>query len=326
MKKTVILALCYAVLLCGKSFADTLSTPLSYLTAMTQAHKRKNYEQHYLLQSGEEVVSWRYRHAQIEGKEYAQLLGLDEAREEIILQHDHVGYFGDFQPFSLNTNVILDNLPNVLYTDFSNLEHYTFMDMGRARVANHVARVIRIVPNDEFRYQYTLWIDEESHLLLKSELQDRHKNVLEQFRVLHHTVDEALLEIVEPIKALMLPVALPTKSRVSEPAQMWQTKWIPRGFRQSLVSNQDFADNVTEADTIQSRLYSDGLFSFTVYVAENRGVVFDENFWQSGKTSVYSKTLGDKDIIIIGEIPLVSARHIVQEIELNPPLAEGQNR
>lgn len=291
-------------------------TPLDYLNAMTEAHRSLNYEQFFLFQEGEESVSWRYRHAQRDGRAYAQLLRLDDARQEIILQHDHVAYFGDFTSFSLTSRHILDNLPQLIYTDFNQLEGYSFVDLGRSRVANRVARTVRLVPNDDFRYQYIVWIDEESHLLLKSELLDRDKNRLETFRVLQSRVDEALNEIIEPITSLSLPLPQPAIEEETV-ALNWTPTWLPKGFRLTAAGKSPLGN---EENRVESQFYSDGLFSFTIYLADNSGVIFDDRFWRDGKTSIYSQTVGDKDVIIIGEIPIASARHILQEIEFNRPL------
>lgn len=294
--------------------------PVEYLIKMTEAHRKLNYEQIYLLQAGEEAVSWRYRHAHADNHYYAQLLKLDEARQEVILQQDRIGYFGRFPPFSLKADHILDNLPSVLYADFSRLEGYTLVDLGRSRVANRVARTIRISPNDDFRYQYLLWIDEENHLLLKSELLDRDKNVLESFRVLQSIVDDGLQEIIPPIAALVLPEVI--SGVESEIRLNWKPKWLPKGFKLKSSGTPSLA--VFSTESVESQFYSDGLFSFTIYLTDNQGTAIEEQFWRDGKTSVYSQTVGDKDIVIIGEIPISSARHILQEITFNLPLVEEE--
>lgn len=299
-------------------------TPLDYLNKMAEAHRTLNYEQIYVLQEGDEAVSWRYRHAQSENKRYAQLLKLDNARQEIILQHNQIGYFGEFAPFSLQAEQILDNLPSVIYTDFNRLQGYTMLDLGRSRVANRVARIIRLLPNDDFRYQYLLWIDEETHLLLKSELLDRDKNRLEEFRVLKSSVDDELQEIIEPISELVLPTQVEAKSDYIPPMN-WKPKWLPKGFELKSSGRPSIHGTLSYSDFIESQFYSDGLFSFTIYLADNKGVPFEEQFWRDGKTSVYSQTVGDNDVIIIGEIPIASARHILQEIEFNLPLEEEKN-
>lgn len=291
--------------------ADT-KTPLQFLQAMVSAHQTRNYEQLYLMQKGENVTSLRYRHAYTGGREYAQLLHLDELREELILRDGKVSYFGDFQPFSLRSPHILDNLPMVMYGRFAELKGYHFIDAGRSRIADRPARMIRIVPRDDFRYQYMLWIDTETHLLLRSDLLDRDNTVLEQFRVLQSTLDDELLGIVEPIEALRLPTFIETKRHQTQRLK-WQPQWVPEGFKRVAQTKQRLPE-MQMADEVESQLYSDGLFSFTVYVMKNQGVAFDEQFWREGKTSIYSQSLGGYDVAIIGEIPLVAARHIAQDL------------
>ncbi|AUI65454.1 MULTISPECIES: MucB/RseB C-terminal domain-containing protein [Glaesserella] len=292
-----------------------LSSPLDYLKAMTNAHKTRNYEQLYILQSGENVLSFRYRHAYHDNKEYAQLLHLDETREEMILRDNTVGYFGDYQPFSLQASRILDNLPSVIHTNFEQLSGYSFVDAGKSRVADHVARVIRVVPRDDFRYQYILWIDEDSHLLLQSQLLDRDQNVLELFRAIQSVEDEQLLYIVEPIRTLILPTLIQAKDEEHQSLD-WNAKWVPAGFKPLSVGRQRLSEVLLD-EQVESQLYSDGLFSFTVYVLQNKGVIFDGQFWREGKTGIYSQTVGERDVVIVGEIPAASARHIVQQIQLD---------
>ncbi|MGX2973898.1 MucB/RseB C-terminal domain-containing protein [Ursidibacter arcticus] len=320
MKRNTLLTLLFALffVLGTPLYAKTaqFSSPLEYLNAMTKAHKTLNYEQLYILQQGEDVQSLRYRHAYWNEKEYAQLLRLDNNREEMILRDDMVSYFGEFQPFSLPSSHILDDLPSVLYTDFNQLQGYHFVDSGRMRVADRLARVIRIVPRDDFRYQYEVWIDEESHLLLRSDLLDRERNVLEQFKVIQNTVNEEFLYIVEPISTLILPALIQPKENSSQNTLNWRTSWVPQGFKAISSGRQTLSEFLMDNEQVESQLYSDGLFSFTIYVVQNKGIIFDEQFWRQGKMSIYSQTLGDKDVVIVGEIPLVSARHIVQEIKL----------
>ncbi|RPE85759.1 MucB/RseB-like sigma(E) regulatory protein [Vespertiliibacter pulmonis] len=331
MKKISLLTILLSLfsLMCQMAWAeDKPMSPQAYLNAMTNAHRQLNYEQLYIVQQGENVQSLRFRHANYQGKEYAQLLRLDNTREEIILRNNMVSYFGEFQPFSLPNNKIIDDLPSVIYADFNQLKGYYFVDAGRTRVADKLARIIRIVPRDEFRYQYVLWIDEETHLLLRSDLLDRDRNVLEQFKVIQSSVNEQLLYIIEPIESLILPTLIQPKIQPQSHNLTWQPNWLPSGFKVVSAGQQRLSD-ITFNEPVESQLYSDGLFTFTVYNVENKGLIFNEQFWRQGKLSIYSQTVGDRDLVIVGEIPLVSARHIVQEIrlsqnnEVKQPLVEG---
>lgn len=324
MTLRAVLLFCFGLL--WATFSAAAQPPLDYLKAMTHAHKTLNYEQLYLFTQGDETETFRHRHAVADSKRYAQQLRLDFMREEIILRDETVSYFGGFQPLSLPSPQIMDNVPTLLFADFERLARdYHFIDFGKNRVADRVARVIRITPKDEFRYQYVVWIDEENFLLLRADLTDKNNQLLEQFRVLQSVVSEDVQGIIAPIQALTLPHSgITTAERESEVS--WQLPWLPSGFEAVRGKTHRFPDTFLNEETPESRFYSDGLFSFSVYVLENKGIIFNEQFWQEGKLSIYGQTVGEKDIIIIGDIPPATIRHILQEMHLNAPLAEGNSQ
>lgn len=303
------------------------STPLDYLKAMSEAHKSTHYELLYLFQQGNKTETFRYRHAVENGKRYAQQLRLDFMREEIILRDHSVSYFSEFQPLRLPNSEIIDNFPLLLSADFEQLsKNYHFLDLGKSRVADHLTRVIRIVPKDDFRYQYTVWIDEENFLLLKADLTDRENQLLEQFSVLQSVVSDELQGIIEPIRALALPPMLSLTPRGQAKPFSWQPNWLPNGFQETKAKSTNFLPDFPDSESVEIRFYSDGLFSFQIYVANHQGMLLNEQFWREGKLTIYSQTVADKDIIIIGEIPLASAHHILQEMRLNPPLVEEKTQ
>lgn len=303
-----------------------VKTPLSYLASMVETHKKSNYELLYILQQNGDIDSFRLRHTFVDGKEYALLLNLDHSREEIVLRDQTVSYFGNnFRPFSLNSAAILDHLPNVLYTDYETLSGYVFLDAGKDRISDRITRVIRLVPNDNFRYSYTLWIDEESRLLLKSQLHSTDNRILEEFRVLSLYQSEDLEKTASAIEALMLPPLAASQDRVQPSGDNWQVGWLPTGFQ--LIDNQAIKGFVSQLETeeneeIESRLYRDGLLTFNIYIMPSQGVNFDEYIWQQGKLTVLNQTIDDKDIVIIGEIPFQSAKKILDNLSFSGESAQ----
>lgn len=291
-------------------------TPLDYLAAMTQAHQKSSYELLYILQQDLGIESFRLRHTFIDGKEYAQLLNLDHNREEIILKDKHVSYLGyNFRPFSLNSPHILDNLPNVLYADFHQLKGYVYLDAGKDRISDRMAKIIRILPKDAFRYSYTLWIDEETHLLLKSQLQNENDVVLEEFRVLQLYQSKEFEMIANVIDSLMLPtLTSPNKEELTFPFN-WDIEWLPNDFK--LVKRQTVSGSAYQINSeyVDSHFYSDGLSGFTVYIMPAQGANLGEYAWKQGKLTVLNQTVDDKDIVIIGDIPLQAAKHMLQSIQ-----------
>lgn len=299
------------------ALADTgIKTPLLYLSSMADAHKKSNYELFYILQQDTGIESFRLRHAFVNDKEYAQLLNLDHNREEIILKDSNVSYLGyNFRPFSLNSSHILDNLPNVIYADYHHLKGYVFLDAGKDRIADRMAKVIRILPKDNFRYSYTLWIDEETNLLLKSQLQNEDNVVLEEFRVLQLYQSQEIAMIANAIDVLMLPTLTSTQKEEIKSPYHWEVNELPTGFR--LMKSQTVSGATYQFDTeyVDSRLYSDGLLSFTIYVMPSQGTNFDGYAGQQGKLTFLNQTINDKDIVIIGNVPLQAAKHILKNIQ-----------
>ena len=57
---------------------------------------------------------------------------------------------------------------------------YDVKATGFDRVAGHNARILELVPMDKFRYGYKFWLEKESGLLLKCDLLDEQKRVVEQ--------------------------------------------------------------------------------------------------------------------------------------------------
>jgi sigma-E factor negative regulatory protein RseB len=81
---------------------------------------------------------------------------------------------------------------------------YHFNTDGEERVAGRQSWVVNILPADQYRYGYKLWIDQDSYLLLKSQLRDTDNEVLEQILFTQ-------LDIHEHIPAAMLEPALTGK-------------------------------------------------------------------------------------------------------------------
>lgn len=307
-----------ALLWCFSSVSWATSTsPIQLLQNMVSAHKNTNYELRYILQKNNDIESFQYRHTTQSYKEFAQLLRLDNSREEIILRDNTVSYLGlTFKPFSLKSSHILDNLPAILYTDFSKLKDYQFTLLGKSRVADRIANIIKIAPSDNSRYQYTLWIDDENSLLLKSHLQDYEGQILEQFKVISQYVGNELLYVTPYLESLKLPPVIDTSLSEQNIKQdiNWKLNWLPSGFYLVKGLKQGFITDTEKITKLESQLYSDGIFSFTVYVFPTEELSFNEQFFKQGNLTIFSHTVEDKNIVLIGDIPTESAKKIVFNI------------
>lgn len=293
-----------------------LTRPIDILNAMMEAHKNRNYELHYILQHGENIKSVKYHHAVENNHEFAQLLSLDNAYETIVLRNKAISYLGfTFTPFSLQGTQILDALPAVFHANFNELNHYDFVPLGKSRVADRIANVIRVVPSDNSRFGYTLWIDEENYLLLKSELHDGQNTTLEQFRVIDQRVYDQFDSLIPQLKAMLLPPVDKQAISHSDKPLTWQVSWVPTGFKK--VSNsQQIIPSEQGQEVVESQLFSDGLATVTVYLRAQGEEAFNNQFAQQEKLILFTHLIGNREVVVIGDVPMPTAEKIAQSVVL----------
>ena len=69
-----------------------------------------------------------------------------------------------------------------------------------------------------------------------------------------------------------------------------------------------------DGEVIENALFSDGLFTFTLYINKADSTAAKENTWKQGAYTIYSEVMGDKEITFIGQLPIAVAKRIVQGV------------
>ena len=305
-------ALSLSFLFSNITSAEELSAKQS-LDKMTQALDNLNYELAFVQTTPSNMDSFRYRHIKKDNKTYAQLVTLDGRQQEIIQRDNLVSYFQpNTQAFTLNSGNIVDAMPAVVRADFDKLSSvYDFIKIGKDRVAGRFADTIRIVPKDDFRYQYLVFVDEENGLLLRGDMLDSEGKLLDQFRVVTLYIDDRLRGLTEYINKVSMPPLLKESKNEQNLDITWSVGWLPQGF--SLIR---YTQETLENEVIDSALYSDGLFTFTLFVSNVGSNVLPENTWKQGAYTIYSEVNGGKEITFIGQLPIAAAKRIVQEVKV----------
>lgn len=312
---------CAVSLLAGSLFCSSIASAQTsasgaLLQQMEQASKNLNYEFAYINVSRLGIESLRYRHAVIDNRIFAQLLQMDGPRREVIQRGNDISYFEPgLDPFSLPGNHIIDALPGLMFADFSRLgEAYDFIPVGRSRMADQMCEVVRIVSRDGTRYSYVVWLDVDTKLPLRIDLLDRDGETLEQFRVISFAVDEGVRNLMQGLEKANLPpsLSLPAGDKVE---LSWQPGWLPAGMK--LIS-QSRRDIPSMNKTVESRLYSDGLFSFAINVtpADKSSSV---QALRTGRRTVQTEVRNNNEITVVGELPPATAKRIADSIDSGSP-------
>jgi sigma-E factor negative regulatory protein RseB len=160
------------------------------------------------------------------------------------------------------------------------------------------------------RYSYVLWVDERSHLPLRADLVDRDGEILEQYRTISYSVSEKLVALMENLNKVQLPdvLSLP-ESKMKK--SFWQVTWVPAGFVAKELNRYRMA--VTKK-VVESQLFSDGLFSFSVYISDKDNYSLKNQLIRQGRRTLHSLVIGGNEISVIGDIPPETAKRIAKSV------------
>ncbi|KOC88259.1 sigma-E factor regulatory protein RseB [Winslowiella iniecta] len=294
------------------SVAPAQTTSGALLQQMEQASQSLNYELAYINVSRLGIESLRYRHAVIDSKVFAQLLQMDGPRREIIQRGNDISYFEPgLEPFTLAGAHIIDSLPSVVYADFQQLtDNYDFIAVGRTRIADQMCEVIRIVARDGTRYSYIVWMDSETKLPLRVDLLDRDGETLEQYRVVSFAVDEGVRNLMQGLEKASLPPSLSVPP-VDKVTLEWKPEWLPAGMKQISQSRR----NIPSLNKpVESRLYSDGLFSFSINISP-ADKSSSAQLLRTGRRTVQTVVRDNAEITVVGELPPSTTKRIADRID-----------
>ncbi|HEX4503635.1 MAG TPA: sigma-E factor regulatory protein RseB [Scandinavium sp.] len=290
--------------------ADVSSGAL--LQQMNLASQSLNYELSFVSINKQGVESLRYRHARLNNQALAQLLQMDGPRREVVQRGNEISYFEPgLDPFTLNGDYIVDSLPSLIYTDFKRLApYYDFISVGRTRIADRLCEVIRVVARDGTRYSYIVWLDSETKLPMRVDLLDRDGETLEQFRVVAFNVSDQVSSNMQTLSTASLPplLSVPVGDKINF---NWLPSWLPQGFVEVAGSRRTLP---TIETPVESRLYSDGLFSFSVNV-NRASATSSEQVLRTGRRTVSTSVRDNAEITIVGELPPQTAKRVADSIK-----------
>ncbi len=189
--------------------------------------------------------------------------------------------------------------------------YYTLELLGSDRAAGHATKVISVMPRDEYRYGYRLWLDQSTGLLLKSDLLAQDGAILEQvmFTSLEVLGPDEVREIspTEESRAAQHPRRESSKQQA---APQWTVEQLPGGFE--LLESQP----MTEHKNVLHLVYSDGLASVSVFVerAKPEGEAFVV-LSRMGAVNAYGSVEDGYQVTVVGEVPEITVKSMGRSIK-----------
>ena len=296
-------------------FANDTNPAKDLLLNMANAEHTRNFDASFVVVKGKAMVPYRWVHAKQGETELEHLSLLNGAGLEMVRINDQVTYFEpQSQPYSINTDSIAGPIPEVLFKDIEALSsQYDFVLGGKGRIAGRAAQLVRIESKDEYKYNYWIWLDTESSLLLKAAYVNHKGEALEQLQLTHISVTEQPAPMILEVLNRNFPTPLPGNALEGEKsnATNWRIGWLPNGFK-LLKSDRHKLDLNNELTDYY--LYSDGFVEISVFVQRPLPGRRLSGSLTSGATTIYVHNGGNFDVSVVGNVPSQTAKAIAESV------------
>ncbi|MFT3905742.1 MAG: MucB/RseB C-terminal domain-containing protein [Steroidobacteraceae bacterium] len=310
------LGLCLGLLASGTCLADD---PLAWLARMQDALSSRNYEGVFVHEHAGQTETLQVIHRSVGGMPAERLVSMDGSGREFIRKgSDLLAYLPDQRAVlvekSPDRSLVLGSLPLM---DASLTSRYDVRELSSKRLLGRDTRVIAIVPRDEYRYGYRVWIDEATAMPLKTQLRDVGDDVVEQIvftslKLPAQVADNALEPAVDA-KGFRWMRYQSTTVADSSVAATWQAEQLPPGFRMTARATQQMPGSSTPVTHL---VFSDGLASVSVFVemkSDDQSVVRSD-VTRVGSSSAYSTVVDGHRVTVIGEVPPETVRAIANSL------------
>lgn len=290
---------------------DTNHPVASLLAQMTAAMRKLDYQGSFIYEHEGRVDALRVFHAG-GANERERLVGLTGPRSEIVRDGNAVTWLhADAQPSVFQHSASALPLPTFAAADVAALSRHYRLRLLRDedRVAGYQAQSIEILPRDAFRYGYRLWLERDSHMLLRSQVLGPDGEVLEHFMFV-------ALEIgARPKPGDLLPsrtgnVRAPAAEVAIGGAAHWRILRLPPGFE--LIGRRRAAQGPEGAEHLT---WSDGLANASLYVEPRSSSTPGQvSTLSRGALNLYASDVGSWRVTALGNVPAATVEMLVESL------------
>ena len=300
---------------------DTSEQAREILEKMASATRNLNYDGVFVYSRGNQLDSMRIIHKVDEEGEVERLISLTGANREVVRgKEDVTCIYSDNQTVLVEkggaNNFLPSNLPESIVRISA---YYDFRILGNDRIAGRETTIIEIMPKDEHRYVYRLWIDSETSLMLKSSVVNMQEKTLET--VLFTQIDiphEISNDLITPMNAS--DYAWHTNEQkldlINQQESQWKVQWLPNGFSMESIKAQVLSP---KQQPMEHLVYSDGLATVSLYIEKTEAGKDPMNGYVSlGAVNAYTIGTEDHQITVVGELPAQTVHKIASSIIQTP--------
>ena len=288
--------------------AQAAEDAYAWLLKINQAARTLNYEGTFVYQNGGQLETMRILHRVKDGTIEERLVSLTGPAREVIRTNDEVRcYLPDQKSIVVeHRRANGTSFPAIVPDRLRDLAESYVVEIGRSgRVGGRPAQGVLIMPRDDYRYGYHLWADRETGLLLKADLLNNKRRVLEQFmftdiRIGVDIPDAALAPQTE--RAGMVWYRNDKEGMTQAAKPIWEARQLPKGFKLQSSLTRTMP---TLAGPAEHLVYTDGLATVSVFVEKRvhgRNPA-TEGPSRMGALYVLGRDVNHHHLTVVGEVP-----------------------
>jgi sigma-E factor negative regulatory protein RseB len=297
-----------------------------WLERMVDAAQSLNYEGTFVYVQNQLVEAMRIIHSRGPDGERQRIFSLNGSLREVIVKDRKVTcYFSKRRVDFGVSNYNGSPFPIALPKELGEIEkYYSFEVIGDDRIAGRKARVIAILPRDELRFGYRLWLDYETGMVLQMALVDASGQSLEQLMF----TDLQVKPEIDP-SLLVSPRSLQSDAMQTQVASAgeritrsdWTVDDLPSGFVE--VMHNRFAQP-SVASATEHIVFSDGLATVSVFLErlDNREPLLN-GASQMGAMNAFGGVVDGHQVIVVGDAPARTIEMITQSLVYDPDASES---
>ena len=299
---------------------------LAWLARMQTALRGGDYTGEFSFYRDGELNSLSITHGRVEGQLRERLVHLNGPRRVIVRDGDEVSCLleaGD---------PMLEHLERLPTGPFARRfipgdgaagsmlpAGYEARLSGTGRIAGQGVRRIDVLPSDDTRYGYRLYLQDPTALPLRAELINQSGRALEIFQFVRIDLRPDLARLLDaPTAPGLIRHDLKVEAVVEagDAPVNWSVEWLPTGFEMAAAS---LAAAPVRDTPVQALSFSDGIASLSVFVERAWADVSWARQRRRGATSAVMGELEGENgarfvVTVVGEVPMATAARVAAAV------------
>jgi len=291
-----------------------------WLEKMSHAGHMETFSGTFIYGKNTDLTVMKIYHRADKFGEIEKIISMDGSGREVIRSNDLVTcVLPDKNSVVVEKSRPISKFPPSFPSKINKLTYYSFELQHQDNIAGHVAQRIAVIPKDNYRFGYILWLDVKTGLLLKSHLIGEKSKMVEQFLFTnlkyHKTLDDKLFRPSVEGKKYTWHKAKDHKETDTKSFGGWGFKELPPGFSVNIKRNHTMPRG---KKPLKHLVVSDGLATVSVYIENHLGEESDLIGGTSmGAINAYGKEHNGYHITAVGEVPMIAVKMICESAKLN---------